>query len=74
VTLSLELGGIRDPAVQRNFQTIALRWPDRTPTYPTASRPAPGMSGRGAMIYDTTLSKPLWSDGTVWRDATGAAV
>jgi len=31
-------------------------------------------SGDGAMIYDTTLNKPIWSDGAVWRDAAGTAV
>jgi hypothetical protein len=25
------------------------------------------------MIYDTTINKPIWSDGAVWRDATGTA-
>ncbi len=42
--------------------------------YATAGRPPAGTLGAGAMIYDTTLSKPLWSDGTVWRDAGGTAV
>lgn len=40
----------------------------------TGSRPAAGTVGSGAMFYDTTLSKPIWSDGTVWRDAAGTAV
>lgn len=40
----------------------------------TASRPSASTAGAGAMIYDTTLSKPIWSDGTVWRDAAGTAV
>lgn len=39
----------------------------------TGSRPSPA-TGVGAMFYDTTLSKPIWSDGTVWRDATGTTV
>jgi hypothetical protein len=25
----------------------------------------------GAMIYDTTLRKPVFWDGTAWRDAVG---
>lgn len=41
------------------------------PTYGTDSRPSAGELGPGARIYDTNLKKPLWSDGTVWRDATG---
>lgn len=31
-------------------------------------------AGAGAMLYDTTLSMPLWSDGFAWRDAAGNAV
>lgn len=40
----------------------------------TGSRPAASTAGAGAMFYDTTLSKPIFSDGTTWRDATGTAV
>jgi hypothetical protein len=40
----------------------------------TGSRPNAVTLGAGAMFYDTTLSKPIWSDGTVWRDATGTTV
>lgn len=28
----------------------------------------------GSMLYDTTLGKPVWSDGTNWRDAVGTIV
>jgi hypothetical protein len=38
------------------------------------SRPSASTSGVGAQVYDSTLSKPIWSDGTVWRDAAGSAV
>lgn len=41
--------------------------------YTTAARPsATGIAGM--MIYDSTLGKPIWSNGTAWRDATGTAV
>lgn len=40
----------------------------------TVNRPNAVESGAGAMAYDTTLSKPIWSDGTYWRDATGTRV
>lgn len=46
----------------------------RVGQYATASRPAPGTAGAGAMIYDTDLARPVWSDGTSWRDASGAVV
>lgn len=39
----------------------------------TAQRPAAG-TYIGQRYYDTTLSKPIWSDGSVWRDAAGTAV
>lgn len=40
--------------------------------YTTANRPSATTVGAGAMCYDTTLSKPIFSDGTIWRDAVGA--
>ncbi|PPF64525.1 hypothetical protein C5E11_03800 [Clavibacter michiganensis] len=39
----------------------------------TANRPSAATVGVNGRYYDTTLSKPIWSDGTIWRDATGAA-
>lgn len=42
--------------------------------FATGSRPSATTSGMGAQIYDSTIHKPLWSDGTVWRDAMGNAV
>jgi hypothetical protein len=39
----------------------------------TGSRPSATTVGVGARFYDTTLSKPIWSDGTTWRDAAGTA-
>ena len=38
----------------------------------TSSRPT-GIDV-GCMYYDTTLNKPIWWNGTVWRDATGTTV
>jgi hypothetical protein len=40
---------------------------------PTSSRKPADWVPYG-MFYDTTLSKPIWSDGTAWRDAAGTAV
>lgn len=42
--------------------------------YTTAGRPNASLLGVGTQIYDTTLHRPVWSDGTVWRDSTGTAV
>jgi hypothetical protein len=46
----------------------------RTGRAATGSRPSASTVGSGAMFYDTTLSKPIWSDGAAWRDATGTSV
>lgn len=46
----------------------------RTGLNTTANRPSAASVGAGSQFYDTTLSKPIWSDGTVWRDAAGTAV
>jgi hypothetical protein len=40
----------------------------------TAARPAPADVGVGSQGYDTDLHKPIWSDGTNWRDAAGTVV
>lgn len=40
----------------------------------TGSRPAAATAGVGTQFYDTTLTKPIWSDGTNWRDAAGTIV
>lgn len=41
-------------------------------SFPTASRPA--VSTVGSVCYDKTISKPIFWDGTVWRDAMANAV
>lgn len=46
----------------------------RSGTTTTAARPTASSVGAGSQMYDTTLSKPICSDGTVWRDAAGTAV
>ncbi|WEX03789.1 hypothetical protein [Rhodococcus sp. RCBS9] len=43
-------------------------------SYSTAGRPSASTSGAGASIYDTTLGKPVWSDGSGWKDASGTVV
>jgi hypothetical protein len=40
----------------------------------TASRPSAAAVGAGAEWFDTTLGKPIWSNGANWVDATGATV
>lgn len=40
----------------------------------TAQRPAPDVVQVGLPYWDTTLGKPIWWNGSVWKDATGATV
>lgn len=37
-------------------------------------RPSASVAGVGAVFYDAVLAKPIFSDGTNWRDAAGIAV
>lgn len=46
----------------------------RTGAFATGSRPAAATAGAGAMVFDTTLGKPVFSNGTNWVDATGTVV
>ncbi len=43
---------------------------------PTGTRNIIGAAsfGVGGTVFDTTLGKPIWSNGTVWKDAAGATV
>lgn len=38
----------------------------------TAARPS--VTAVGMMVFDTTLGKPIWWNGAVWKDATGTTV
>lgn len=42
-------------------------------TFTTAGRPGADTLPIGSRIYDTTLSLPLWTNGTSWRKADGTA-
>lgn len=50
---------------------LAQIWP--IPTGTTAQRPA-GALPVGTMYWDSTLAKPCWWNGSVWKDATGLTV
>lgn len=49
-------------------------WITDPPYGTTGNRPSAVTWGIGGVWYDTTLSKPIWSNGTVWRDAAGNTV
>lgn len=46
----------------------------KTGTDVTASRPSAATAGFAAQWFDATLQKPIWSNGTVWKDAMGNTV
>lgn len=43
-------------------------------SYTTATLPAATSVPAGTHVYDTTLGKPVWSNGTAWTDATGTPI
>ena len=53
---------------------VQINAPLRISRHSTDSRPSAASAGEGAQIYDTTLHKPIWSDGSEWRDAAGSVV
>lgn len=40
----------------------------------SANRPSASAAGAGAMMFDTTLDRPIWSNGSAWVDASGTVV
>lgn len=71
-TIDFTVAGTGTPADPMTVTAITKTVP--WPTYPTAGRPSAATLGAGAFFYDTTLSKPMWSNGTVWKDAAGTTV
>lgn len=70
-------GGATNPDVtfkQRAANVTEFNGPLAVGSYATGSRPSAAAAGVGAMIYDSTLKKPLWSDGGAWNDAAGTTV
>lgn len=65
LSITTDSGGIR---------TLTLPGPAKLASFTTASRPSAATAGAGANIYDTTLGKPIWSNGVDWKDAAGTTV
>lgn len=65
VNLSRSAAGVLSMGAAQSF---------RTGRNVTGSRPSASAVGQGAQFFDTTLNKPIWSTGSAWVDATGAAV
>lgn len=60
--------------IRRSDGAVSFGVPPRVPPLTTASRPTAAVARAGACYFDTSLKKPIWSDGATWRDATGKAV
>jgi hypothetical protein len=66
----------RDTSLERTAASVLATGADdvlKTGHAVTGSRPSASTVGKGAQFYDDTLSRPIWSDGTIWRDAVGVA-
>lgn len=62
------------PGVTPDAQSITITQVTRAlEAYTTAARPAANLYPAGASIFDTTLARPLWSDGSAWRYSDGTA-
>ena len=53
---------------------VNINAPIRALASPTSSRPQASSVPAGSHIYDLTLGKPIWSNGTEWTDAAGTVV
>jgi hypothetical protein len=60
--------------LELNGTAINVRTPLVLAGYATADRPSASTAGVGAVIYDLTLGIPVFSNGSVWRNATGTTV
>jgi hypothetical protein len=60
--------------LELNGGQINANGPLRISPYSTAMRPSATSLDAGTMIFDTSLKKPIWSDGVKWRDASGVEV
>jgi hypothetical protein len=57
-----------------NGTAINFRAPVNLQQTSTDARPDPVTAGMGAMVYDSTLGHPIYSNGTAWTDALGTVV
>ena len=66
--------GLTQGPLHLNGSQVSVNAPLAVLAVSTAERPAPSSLPAGSHIYDTTLSKPIWTNGTSWTDATGEVV
>lgn len=71
------LAGTTDITLSREAASVLALGADdafKTGKAVTGSRPSAATVGVGAQFFDTTLNIPIWSNGTVWKDAAGNTV
>ena len=68
------LRGFSDLYTTLRWELLANTGALRLGRYTTATRPSAATAGNGAQLFDTTLNRPIWSDGANWRDASGTVV
>lgn len=66
--------GAGEVVLNAGASPVTVMSPLSTKSVPTGSRPDPTSVAAGTQIYDSTLGKPIWSNGTIWHDAAGTAV
>jgi hypothetical protein len=65
-------GKIPETVANADYVNMQLIYGSRTTATTTGGRPS--VTTVGLQIYDTTLSKPIWWNGSVWKDAAGTTV
>jgi hypothetical protein len=68
-----QIGSSAGPT-ELNGGQVNVNAPMATQAVATTARPAASSVPAGTQIYDSTLNKPIWSNGTIWHDAAGTAV
>jgi len=68
------VGGTPISASRLNYMETGIETANVDRVSDTENRPSAVTAGAGASWYDTDLSLPIWSDGTVWHDAAGEEV
>lgn len=71
-TVTWSITGSGTPIDPLVISATSLR--QNLPAYTTAGRPSAATAGVGGYYYDTTLSKPGFSNGTLWKDAAGTNI
>lgn len=60
--------------VELQGSVINANAPLAVSAYTTTNLPDASSYAAGTHVFDTTLSKPVWSNGTAWVDATGTPI